>query len=159
MFTSAVETCASLSPLLCVCVCVCVCVCKIQVKKPIITPKPHTLLSLFWFDSGCFGCNLSWSFPARKREKRDHLSTLWQKILQENNKPMDHWVNTPPSRHMLWYEAQNSGPGHKSAKQCHKNLLHFDLSQKAEKRFTESSCYNMLLLVWCCMIYMVCDMH
>ena len=23
---------------------------------------------------------------------------------------------------------------HKSAKQCHKNLLHFDLSQKAEKR-------------------------
>ena len=38
---------------------------------------------------------------------------------------MDYWVDTPPDRHK---------PQPNSAKQCHKKILHFDLSQKAEKR-------------------------
>ena len=70
---------------------------------------------------------------SQKAEKR---RTPFDVRYKESNKPMGHWINTPPNRHMLWHKAQNSGPGHKSAKQCHKNLLHFDLSQKAEKRRT-----------------------
>ena len=67
---------------------------KFRVKKLIITQKPHTLLSLFWFDSRIVGFSLSWSFPIWKREKRDHLSTLWQQILQR-----EQLTHGPLSRH------------------------------------------------------------
>ena len=67
---------------------------KFRVKKLIITQKPHTLLSLFWFDSRVVGFSLSWSFPTWKRGKRDHLSTLWQEILQR-----EQLTHGPLSRH------------------------------------------------------------
>ena len=107
---------------------------KIQVKKLIITQKPHHSFVIVWFDSGFFGFKLSWSFPTWKREKRDHLSTLWQKILQREQ--LNPWTteSTLPQTYTSPSLSWNHGPKHKSAKQCHKNLLHFDLSQKAEKR-------------------------
>ena len=120
------------------------CVCgKFRVKKLIITQKPHTV---FGFVCGStqriVGLSLSRSFPTWKREKRDHLSTLWQKILQREQ--LNPWTTestlpqTDTSPSLSW----NRGPKHKSAKQCHKNLLHFDLSQKAEKRST------VFFLIW-----------
>ena len=93
-------------------------------------PKTTPLFCHCWFDSGFFGFKLSWSFPTWKREKRDHLSTLWQKILQREQ--LNPWTTestlpqTDTSPSLSW----NRGPKHKSAKQYHKNLLHFDLSQK-----------------------------
>ena len=104
---------------------------KFRVKKLIITQKPHTV---FGFVCGStqriVGLSLSWSFPTWKRGKRDHLSTLWQKILQREQ--LNPWTTestlpqTDTSPSLSW----NRLPKHKSAKQCHKNLLHFDLSQK-----------------------------
>ena len=68
---------------------------KFWVKKLIITQKPHTV---FGFVCGStqriVGFSLSWRFPTWKRGKRDHLSTLWQKILQESN-----LTHGPLSRH------------------------------------------------------------
>ena len=102
---------------------------KFRVKKLIITQKSHTVFGFVCGSTQSRRVSLSWSFPTWKRGKRDHLSTLWQKILQRER--LNPWttestlprIDTSPS--LSW----NRGPKHKSAKQCHKNLLHFDLSQ------------------------------
>ena len=85
---------------------------KIRVKELIITQKPHHSFVIVWFDSGFLGFKLSWSFPTWKREKRDHLSTLWQKILQREQ--LNPWTTestlpqTETSPSLSW----NHGPKH-----------------------------------------------
>ena len=41
----------------------------------------------------------------------------------------------------------SSGPKYKNAKQCHKNILHFDLSQKAERSLSLSF-FFLFFLMW-----------